>query len=283
VTEGHGFGPTLIIFLVLIAARTAAAEPVTRLEEIDQLSHYSYAALLGTGYYKLDDRSALVARLPFSYQIREPVPEKPGLRLMLPFTIGFMDFDLKLDDVLETEKDDIATVSFMPGAEWEYLLQPNWKLRPAVHLGLGREFKYNEWSLLYGSTLKTRYMFNFNKPTLELGGEIILGGYTPAQQSAQFMSRIAIGVDTTYPLNWIIADHSTFISTHLIGYYYTNELEFERVNERPLNVRRELEVGLSFGGRPAWKFWGLSLERIGLAYRFSDVSDAIILVTEFPF
>ena len=42
---------------------------------------------------------------------------------MLPFTIGFMDFDLKLDDILETEKDDIATVSFMPGAEWEYLLK----------------------------------------------------------------------------------------------------------------------------------------------------------------
>ena len=65
------------------------------------LVHFSYATLLGTGIYRLDDRTISIFRIPISWTFREPTREKFGIKLLVPTAIGFHNFDL-LDDLIPT-------------------------------------------------------------------------------------------------------------------------------------------------------------------------------------
>ena len=57
-------------------------------EDIDQLTHYAYSALFGSGFYRLDDRSVAVLQIPLAYRLREPAGRRPGIRLLAPVTIA---------------------------------------------------------------------------------------------------------------------------------------------------------------------------------------------------
>lgn len=47
--------------------------------------------------------------------------------------------------------------------------------------------------------------------------------------------------------------------------------------------RTQLETGIAFGARPAWKIWKISLPRVGLSYRFAGDVSAVGFVLGAPF
>ncbi len=273
----------LVAALALAGCPTAhAQQPLPpALSPEGDLAHYSFATLFGTGIYQLDDRTITIFRIPISWTIREPTPEKFGMKVKVPTAIGFHNFDL-FDDLIPTDE-QFATLSVVPGLELQYLVGENWRVAPAAYLGLGTDLASSERSVIYGAGASALRPLRTAYPEMHLGTAIIISGYESNKSRGDFLSRWSVGVDAKFPLNWRVAERDVFVGGHVIGYYYMNRLEFQTVVDEPIKVRAELEFGVFFGARPSPKIFGITLDRLGVGYRFSDVSDAIVFFAGFPF
>lgn len=103
------------------------------------LFNWYYAAVFGSGVYRSGGRTITVFNLPFSHTLREPTAEKPGIRLTLPVALGIHDFHaLDIPD-----REQIGTVSLLPGAEFPVLMRDNWTLTPYFNIGAGFSLNTN--------------------------------------------------------------------------------------------------------------------------------------------
>lgn len=89
--SGKRFQSFLIVLIISLAGNSEATSPE---DLLSSQVNYAYANYLGTGFYSAADRTVQVYHLPFRYTLREANTEKSGLRLRLPVTIGFLDFEL---------------------------------------------------------------------------------------------------------------------------------------------------------------------------------------------
>jgi len=141
----------------------------------------------------------------------------------------------------------------------------------------------NDSSLLWGANVRSRYAFDTTKPALTLGSEALYAGYSPDTGPADSIVRLSVGLDARIPTSWSTGDNSMFIGTHAIGFYYPVSLRFPKIDRERYRTTTEIEFGLALGRDPPFEVLGLEFDRIGLAYRFSDVTSSIILNTGFPF
>ena len=84
-------------------------------------------------------------------------------------------------------------------------------------------------------------------------------------------------------MKWQLGERSIALGGRVIGYYYMNGVDFQTVIGEPIKLRAELEVGAFISTRPALEVLGITIDRLGIGYRFSKVSDAIVLFAGFPF
>jgi len=67
--------------------------------------------------------------MPFEHAIIEKTDTEAGWVLNLPITIGFINFDsLQLEELPGVN--DVGTITFLPGLEYQYPVTPNWTLIP---------------------------------------------------------------------------------------------------------------------------------------------------------
>ena len=243
--------------------------------------HYSFANLLGTGIYSLDDRTLAVFRIPISWTFREATREKFGIKLLVPTAIGFTDFD-PLNNLIPTD-DQFATLSVVPGIEFEYLVGKHWRVKPSVNLGFGTDLSSSEWSVIYGGGVSALRPLKASYPEMHVGTAVVLSGYESNKSEGDFLTRWAAGLDAKFPTQWKVADRNVFFGGHVIGYYYMNRVKFQTIVDEPIKLRAELEFGIFMGVRPAPKIFGITIDRLGIGYRFSEVSDAVIFFAGFPF
>ena len=258
-----------------------AAQEKSSLQDPGVLVHYSYATLMGTGYYRLDDRSVAILSVPFNFQLREQELDRFGIRLVVPTAVGLHNFDL--DDVTEIDFDDLATVSIVPGVELDFSPGERWLVTPGLYLGYGHDLSSSDSSIIYGPRVTGAYEFDRQNPGLTFGSEAVISGYTPQDGPSNFLTRFSVGLDIRYPMGWTINGKNTFFGAHIIDSLYVNELEFRTVGADSIGVRNEIEIAVALGRDPAFKILGFELDRIGLGYRFGPHIDAIVLVAGFPF
>jgi hypothetical protein len=272
----------VIGLVVLPISGPCIAQQTIAAEDAGDLVHYSYSALFGTGWYQLEDRSVAIIRIPIGFQLREATPDKFGIRLEVPTTVGLQNFDF--DSVPELDLDSLATLTILPGVKFNFKLSDNWELDPSVYLGYGRDLSNDEGAVVYGGGVTSRYALDVLNPRLTLGSNVLASGYNPKSGSARFITRFGLGLDAKFPTSLTVGDgRRLFIGTYAIAYYYLNELEFRTIGDQDITVRGELEFGLALGGDPAFKILGFEFDRLGVAYRSSGDVDAILLVTRFPF
>jgi hypothetical protein len=271
------------IFLSLINLLFATSHAQTAPENPGNTVHYAYSALLGTGYYTVNDRQVAVLRAPFSYKIRETggPGEQSGIRIKIPVTAGLHNF--KISDIPELDLDDLVTMTIMPGIEFNYQLSDRWAIDPAVHIGYGSDLTNNDSSLLWGAGIRSRYAFDTTRIPLTLGSEALYAGYNPNEGPADSIVRLSVGLDARIPTGWSVGNSNMFIGTHTTLFYYPVSLRFPKVERERASTSSEFEVGLALGRDPPFKIMGYKFDRIGLAWRFSDVTSSIILNTSFPF
>lgn len=243
--------------------------------------HYAFATLLGTGVYKLDDRTVTIFRVPIGWTIREPTRDKFGIRINIPTAVGFHNYDA-LENLIPTS-DQLSTLSVVPGLELEFLVGEKWRVKPQGYLGFGTDLSRTDSALIYGAGVSALRSLGVKYPEMRFGTALLLNGYDPGSRTGDFISRWTAGVDAKFPTRWRVDDRDVFVGGHVIGYYYMNRLEFRTIIDEPIELRTEIEFGLFVGARPAPKIFGITVNRLGVGYRFSDVSDAVVFFASFPF
>jgi hypothetical protein len=249
----------------------------------ESVVNYSYAVVFGTGAYQVNDQKAFIFRVPFTHRVREASPERHGIQLLLPTLAGFYDYDYDRIARANTPG-DAATLSFVPGMEFEYLINERWRLKPYGQIGMGRDLKNNENALIYVGGVNSRYSIpSPGKTEFALGNMLAITGFDPDDGNSQSMGILGAGIDMVYPWGVHVLGKATGLATHLIYYLYLDNPGFEQGDNRTETVRGEFEWGLALDFRKPRKLVGMELERIGLGFRYGDNIKGIRLVTRFPF
>lgn len=262
----------------------ANAQETREAPEPEDLLHYSFSTILGTGWYKVGDRRVALVELPFRWQIREANEEhRVGFRLLLPLAAGFYNFK---SDELFPDSDDVASLSFVPGLEVQIPIGEQWLLRPYGQLGGGVDLNSSENAVIYATGIKTRYQafeMTPEKPGITLGVKGDIAGYSPENGNGENLGVLAGGFDIQFPTRLRLAQRLTFVGLSVYGNWYFKDAEFANFVDDKDEVKNDLTLELSLGGRPDFELLGIPFERIGLGYRRGNNIRAITLVTEFPF
>lgn len=82
----------LLVATLLLASHAASSQESDAREFIDPIDvSYIYAAVFGSGTYKVSGRRVTMFRLPFSLEQRPATSEAPGWRWLAPVVIGYDD------------------------------------------------------------------------------------------------------------------------------------------------------------------------------------------------
>lgn len=252
-----------------------------RAQQTSELFNWYYAAVYGTGAYKIGEETVGVIRLPMAYTIREPTEKEWGLRLTFPVSTALADFDLTDFDL---GRINAVGVSVLPGIEAEIPLRPGWVVKPFANAGGGWEFKNDTsafiWSVgastLYRRTLSSKWLMG-------LGAKLIYAGYS-AGGTDNVLGAVSIGGDLGLPIEMQIAGRQAILGAQIVGTLYFNDLEFLLPGSPTKDISNEVEIALTLGVRRPIEFLGASFDRIGLGYRQgSDGLKGVRLVASFPF
>lgn len=271
--------------LGLAAPAGAQTDPVSvvqqRAERPDELFNWYYASVFGTGYYRIGEEQVGVARVPLRYELRPASGGQWGVRLTLPVTVAFAEFDL---DHFSLGKVKAQGLSVLPGVELEIPLATDWWLRPYANLGGGWEFQTDRSSTIFSLGATTRYTrAAFDDSQLALGARVAYAGYSAGSEASQ-LAQVSLGAELAVPSGFAIAERPAFIAFQLIGTVYVKELEFLLPSTGTRQVSREAELGVALGFWRPFEAFGVSFDRIGLAYRAGDNGlRGVRLVASFPF
>ena len=121
--------------------------------------NFAFATQLGSGVYSVSGRTLQIYRLPFSYELRSTDDSDFGIRLTLPVSFGFFDFELQdvANGAIPTHVD---ALSFVPGITLSFEAQPDWLLEPYVEAGISRARDVNADAEVYAAGIASLYEFD---------------------------------------------------------------------------------------------------------------------------
>ena len=267
----------------ILTAISCFAIPVAAQESETGVANYAYSIFVGTGRYRIDDRTIYVLRLPFTFQLREPdFPNNGlGLRLIAPVSVGITDFE-DFKNLPELDIDSLQTVSFAPGIELQVPVRENWLVKPFGQAGLGWDMKSSTNSFIWGAGARARGWFGKNDRLL-VGGELLWAGNNPNNDEPDTsFTRLALGVEYKWQTNWEPFGRRVSWHTRLIHWMYGNAATLEPPIER-VNIDNATEIGVSFGINPPINILGYKFRQGGIGIERSDEYSAVTLFTTFPF
>ncbi|MGD2139833.1 MAG: hypothetical protein PVH25_05520 [Burkholderiales bacterium] len=256
----------------------------TRTVEDDQeLLNWYYAATYGTGIYSAGDRTVVVLQAPFSFSLRESSEDQWGLRITLPISLGFYDFDLGevVDNGLPSR---VSTVSVVPGLEFEKRVTPRWLLRPYASTGYGWELGGDESAWIYDVGVRSRYELWVHRETVfSLLNWLSLAGYTPSGGAHQPLGLFAIGVDMEVPTNATLFGRRVAVSIAPIYYYYFAKLDFAIVDDPDNKLNEQSEIAISVVPEQPFRVLDIDVNRVGIAFRVTQDLTGFRIFTSLPF
>lgn len=261
-----------------------AAEP--KAQTVGALFNWYYTTSFGTGVYSVGDRTVTAVSLPFYYTMREPNETDWGWRVTVPVTVAAGNFDLYDPDISRIDEINLAALSAMPGLELITPIEPHWRLNSFVNVGRAWEFETKAGAMVYQVGMSTHYHIpSLTFPEVDLGAKYIYAGYTSDGADSTPVSLAALGIATTFPTAWTMANgRQANFGLYWIGTSYFTDIVFQLPRFGYTEIHGEQELGITFGLRPAVKILGVSFDHIGLGYVVSSNGlRGIRLSTEFPF
>jgi hypothetical protein len=238
--------------------------------------NWAYAAAFGTGVYTVrNNLDVFVFRVQPQWTKEmiwaKPFGERPViLELRFPIALGVHNYHLEgiLEEFLDFK---IRQVSFAPGVVLELPMSERWALRPHMHLGWGtqtRGEKDSAWIFWVG--IKSRLKFPFIGQNFGLLNGLTLYGYSPNVGPYHDFTELLTGLECDISLGklqW--QEESLQLKTHIVNYYYLDNLAFIYELEEPPDLSWQWELGVSVGKKKSKiKLWFMRFERIGVAYLY---------------
>jgi len=252
-----------------------------RADQTSQLFNWYYAAVYGTGAYKIGEETVGVVRLPMAYTIKEMTDQQWGWTFTFPVSAALANFDLADFDLGHAKA---TGLSILPGIEAQIPVGPEWVIKPFANMGVGWEFKRDTsasiWSL--GSSALYRHDLSPRWP-LGLGLKVTYAGYS-ADGTKSTLGAVSYGADLGLPIEMEVAGRKGFLGTQIVATTYFNKLQFLFPGSPEAEVSNEIEIGFTFRVHKPIELLGVSFDRLGLAYRQgSDGLKGVRLVASFPF
>lgn len=272
--------PATLALAVVASPALYGADAATLADQ--QFTSYAYAHEFGSGVYDFNGRTLQVYGLPFDRTAVEAGTGRAGLRLRLPVTLGFLDF--RAADVIETGlPDQVDSVSFVPGVEFEFVVAEHWRLRPYLQAGLSTASEADVETSLLGAGIRAERGFTAGEFE---GLYAAVATYSRVSYRGDALPdddflRLRNGLEFKRDTGFSAGDHPIEC-----GLFATIDVYADPPTgpTRGIDVpRTQLEAGIVFGARPAWKIWKIPLPRVGLSYRFAGDVSAVRFVLGAPF
>jgi hypothetical protein len=276
---------TWLAFLAVSAPAWSADAP-TALTRGDIEASYLHVAVMGSGTYSIRDQRLTMLRLPFSRVHREPSEEAPGLRWLLPVTVGYDDLtDFGTDIIERLLPDELVTVSALPGVEWTFLASERWQLRPFVQLGAGRDFAEDETFAITHFGVRALGLFELDERwTLRWGHGLRWGGeYRFASDDTDGFGVLETGLDLRRRLPFRVLGDAVDVGAYTIYQRFLPRWRLGTTVTGPIDARDLLEVGLSTGFERRRRFLGIPYQRLRVGFKFGPGFRGVTIGTDFPF
>ena len=258
------------LYLLLPGKQVAWAE-----DEPEDVINYAYSSWIGSGFYKLEDRTVYLLRAPFSYTLREADSEKWGLELLLPATIGFHDQD----------EGNAGTVTFVPGLRLNYPVLDNWWLKPFGQFGFGKDFSGSDIAWIYGAGIKSLTTFDLKSSELDFGTAFTWAAQNQSGGGSDSgFSMVDIGLNSRWPTDITVLDRKSDLNLYFVYTQFVNDLDFERAKIENKSVHILYKFGIALSSEEKYPILGLfDLRGGGVDVTFGKGYFGLGLTTGFPF
>jgi hypothetical protein len=246
------------------------------------LTSFTFANYLGTGFYKTSGNEVFVIQLPFEHTIREMTDEQPGWLLKLPVTVGIINYDSIVKDETLPKLNDVTTLTFLPGIEYQYPVTSNWHINPFFDYGFARDFNYANYIMVTGIGIKSYANFKLRKNEFLLGNKFLYAAERSQETGNNLdYSLLETGLNYRIHSNHTLDSRKLDFNVYYVYYYYPNDLVFLERTTTPIRVGHEYEIGITVSNLPDFMF--LEKPQIGLGIRRGSNVTVYRLVFGMPF
>ncbi len=265
----------LIIFLCF-----CLSVPSTYAADETESANYAFANYLGSGIYRTSGQNATVVNMPFSYQVERD--DGIDLKLRLPVSVGFFDFEINdiPDDGIPTTLD---TLSFVPGVEFDYLYNDQLTITPYFDLGWAGNLTTGSDTAVYSSGISALYELSGGAfDPLWVNRLYYAGYYTFDANNIEGYAAFQTGFDLGFPNRFDVLGRSIQPTLFAVSYWYFVDLTFDAPGSQDVSISSSYEVGFTFASEKPIGYSFLTLDRLGVGYRFGKDFYAWHLLFDLP-
>lgn len=269
-----------VFFIIVVAVVQSLGREVAADDINSEPANYAFSNYLGSGLYRTSGQEATVFNMPFSYEFNNQTETQ--FRLRLPVSVGFFDFDVSgLPEGVVPES--IDTISFVPGVEFDYPISKDITVTPYFDLGGARNLSTGTNTAIYSSGISLYYPLDGGeyKP-LWVNRMYYAGHYTDETEQREEYAAFQTGIDIGLPHQFDIAGVSIQPTVFATTYWYFVALEFDSPSGKDVSVSNSYEVGVTLKSNKYLGYSFLSLDRLGIGYRFGDNFYAWHLLFDLP-
>ena len=246
----------------------------------NESANYAFANYLGSGIYRTSGQDATVVNMPFSYQMERD--DGIDFKLRLPVSVGFFDFEVN-DIPEEGIPTTLDTLSFVPGVEFDYLYSEQLIITPYFDLGWAGNLTTGSDTAVYSSGVSALYELNGGAyDPLWVNRLYYAGYYTRDTNNKEGYAAFQTGIDLGLPNRFYILGRSIQPTVFATGYWYFVDLTFDAPGNQDVSISSSYEVGFTLASENPIGYSFLSLDRLGVGYRFGKDFYAWHLLFDLP-
>jgi hypothetical protein len=252
-------------------------------------ANYAFASELGSGVYEINGSTIQVYQIEPGYHLRiaDHPQDRPGIRLILPVTVGFFNFQLQ--DLAHLElPTHIGAVSVEPGVELDYWLRPQWHVYPYAKAGATFASSAEVNAYIWDVGVRSDVRFSV-KDTSDLWRTDLVHARVHYHSTLEdgtalpddSFTRLRNGVEFRRTFGAAYGERWYELGAYGVGDIY---LDAPHGPQSGISARTlQFEFGLMFGLNPMYRLWGIALPRLGIGYRDAGVLSGWRLVLGEPF
>ena len=263
----------LALVLVLATASPVAAQ--------DQ----GFDALLFAGVFDraVDDvegRAVQLYRLPMALTLRNPAGGGVGVRLTFPVSLTSVRVETLSD--LKPFVRKLGVAAIVPGIELQIPVSDRFRVRPFAEAGIGKGTDGGRSEVLYGAGIRARVDRPFRRLQLTFGSSAMRRKRGTGGGKYGGHSMFEAAIDSQFPLGFSVGTRQARGGVYVIARAF-NDLELPRPGQDPIELRSQIEAGVSFSTSPDLKIWKVPLPWLAVGYQFGEIIPGVRVYFRFPF